>query len=161
VDLTGEVQARLDGLGYELVDIRRRRAGRRVRLQIRIDRPDTEPGSGITVDECARVSRALETWLDEEQVLGSSYVLEVSSPGIERPLRWRRHWERFAGWDVNVRLPDRPRLRATIVRVDPDDDVVVLRPSEGGDELAVRIGEIRDATLAVDWDAIVRGARTK
>lgn len=161
MDLTGDVQAQLESIGYDLVDIRQRRAGRRVRIQIRIDRPDTEPGSGITVDECARVSRALESWLDEAQVLGASYVLEVSSPGIERPLRWRRHWERFEGRDVHVRLPDRPRVRATIVRVEPNDEVVVLRPTDGGEEFAVRIGEIREATLAVNWDEIAGGGTGK
>lgn len=152
-DLVEAVQARLEPLGYELVDLRQGKAGRRTRLQIRIDRSETAPASGITIDECATVSRALEHWLDDEQVLGPDYVLEVSSPGIERPIRWRRNWERFVGRDVNVRLAGMPRQRATIVAVETGD-VVILRPSAGGEDMTVPLGDVREATLAVDWNEI-------
>ena len=121
----------------------------------RIDRSEADPTSGITIDECATVSRALEHWLDDEQVLGANYVLEVSSPGIERPIRWRRNWERFVGHDVNVRLAGMPRQRATIVAVEPGD-VVILRPRAGGEDMKVPLSDVREATLAVDWDEIGR-----
>ena len=56
----------------------------------------------VTVDDCARVSRALEGWLDEHDEIPERYVLEVSSPGIERPLTRPRDWERFVGEPVVV-----------------------------------------------------------
>jgi ribosome maturation factor RimP len=152
-ELTEEVRRRVAALGYELVDLRRRGTRSRVVLQIRIDRPDAVPGRGITVDECATVSRALEPWLGGADVLGPRFVLEVSSPGIERPVRWREHWERFAGHDVHVRLSERGRVRATIVRVLTDPDRVVLRPA-GGEEVTVALEEARDATLVVDWSRL-------
>lgn len=151
--LTADVGARLADLGFELVDIRVGGTTARVRLQIRIDWCDAVPGRGITVDDCAAASRALERWFDETGTLGERYVLEVSSPGIERPVRRREHWERFTGRDVQVRLKGRGRIRATIVRVPDGRDEVVLKPVGGGDEIVVAIADARDATLVVDWNA--------
>ncbi|NIN11575.1 MAG: ribosome maturation factor RimP [Gemmatimonadales bacterium] len=154
-ELTTEIRARVGALGYDLVDLRKRGSGRRVWLQIRVDRRDSQPGQGITVEECAAVSRSLEAWLDSEQILGPRYVLEVSSPGIERPVRWREHWERFIGRQVNVQVEGRHRMRATIVRV-ADDDVVTLRPEGADEDLPVPLDRIREATLVVDWSSVGR-----
>lgn len=150
--LINEVRARVGALGFELADLRKGGTPRRIRLAVRIDRPESLPGQGVTVEDCAHVSRALEQWLDASLVLGSNYILEVSSPGIERPLRWRQHWERFVGHDVNLRLRGRGRRRATIVRVVAEEDAVVLRLAGEGDEMTVPLNEVRDATLAVDWN---------
>lgn len=156
--LTSEVGVRLADLGFELVDLRAGGTSARVRLQIRIDWRDAIPGAkgghGVTVGDCATVSRALQRWLDESGALGSQYVLEVSSPGLERPVRRREHWARFVGREVHVRLRGRGRIRATIVRVPDGRDEVVLKPVDGGDEIAVPIAEARDATLVVDWNAV-------
>ena len=149
---TQEVRARVASLGYDVADLRRRGAGKRMRVQVRIDRPDTVPGRGITVDECAEVSRALEQWLDETGVLGPHYVLEVSSPGLERPLRWREHWVRFVGRDVNVTVTDVGRVRATIAGV--EGNTVALRLAGGEKEITVPLETLRNASLAVDWDAL-------
>jgi ribosome maturation factor RimP len=150
-ELTEQVRARVTSLGFELADIRKGGSQGRPLLQVRIDRPDVAEGSGVTVGDCAVVSRALEGWLDEAGMLGSRYILEVSSPGIERPVRWREHWTRFIGRDVNVRLPGRGRVRATIVGVPEDADTVVLRLQHGQEQIAVPLAQARDARLAVDW----------
>ncbi len=138
--------------------MRQRGAGTRVRLQVRVDHPDAAPGHGITVDECAAVSRELERWLDGEQALGTRYVLEVSSPGIERPVRWREHWLRYRGRDVRVRVAGRGRFTATIVRVEDEADVIVLQPMDGSDPLEVPMEDVQEATLVVDWSAVERSA---
>jgi ribosome maturation factor RimP len=151
-DLTEHVRARVTALGFELADVRQGGSRTRPLLQVRIDRPDIAPGTGVTVDDCARVSRALEQWLDEAGILGPRYILEVSSPGIERPVRWREHWVRFIGKDVSVRLAGKGRVRATIVSVPDTGDTVVLRLHETGDEVSVTLAEARDARLAVDWE---------
>jgi ribosome maturation factor RimP len=150
--LTDEIRAHLAELGFELVDLRRGGTKRRAHLQVRVDRPDAAPGQGITIEECAAVSRALERWLDQTGTLGSGYVLEVSSPGVERPVRWREHWIRFVGQDVRVKLPDRGRVRATIVGVDVEADTVELRLSLSDQTLTVPITEAREARLVADWD---------
>lgn len=150
--LIDDVRHRVTALGYELADLRVGGASRRPRVQVRIDRPDSRPGHGVTVDDCSTVSRALEAWLDEAGPFGPRYILEVSSPGIERPVRWREHWERFAGHDVRLKVPGRGRIRATIVRVIDGGDAVVLRPENEAGDITVRLDEARDARLAVDWE---------
>ena len=149
-DLIAQIRERVDALGYEVVDVRRG-GTRRTRLQVRIDRPDSTPGHGITIADCEAVSRALERWLDDTGLIGPAYVLEVSSPGIERPVRWPEHWERFTGRDVLVRLPGRGRVRATIISVDRGEGAVALKPAGEDGTLQVPMAEARDATLAVDW----------
>jgi ribosome maturation factor RimP len=72
-------------------------------LRLRIDRPGSEPGKGVTIEDCTRVSRALEAFLDEQHELGERYTLEVSSPGLERPLTRPADFERFAGREIAVK----------------------------------------------------------
>ena len=153
-DLSAQVRDRVEALGFELVDLRKRGAGRRVSLQIRIDRLESESASGVSTGDCALVSRGLERWFDETAILGLNYVLEVSSPGIERPVRWPGHWQRFVGREVTVRIPDRGRVRATIVRVIESRSVVLNLPDR--QEIEVLLSDARDARLVVDWSTIER-----
>jgi ribosome maturation factor RimP len=145
----------VEALGFELVDVRKRTSRSRTVLQVRMDRPDLGSDGGVTADDCAKVSRALEAWFDETGTLGERYVLEVSSPGIERPLRFARHWERFVGHDVRLKLGGRRRIKASIVRM-RDENTVVLRMSADDTEKAVPIADICDATLVVDWSNLDR-----
>ncbi len=149
--LTVEARRRIAELGYELVDLRRRGSERRPLLQVRVDRPDTTPDHGITHQDCTLVSRALEEWFDTEGVFGERYVLEVSSPGIERPVRWPEHWSRFRGHDVHVKLTGRGRVRATIVDVRDAGSTLVLRVAGTDEEITVPLRDARDATLIFDW----------
>ncbi|HWC74991.1 MAG TPA: ribosome maturation factor RimP [Gemmatimonadales bacterium] len=142
-------RTRLEQLGFDLADLRIGGTPNRPLVQVRIDCPPRN----VTVEDCTRVSRALEEWLDSSGgPLGSGnrYVLEVSSPGIERPIRWPRHWTRFVGRDVNVKIAGLGRLRARIVAV-PDDETVVLQP-QGGAEREFRLSDVKDARLASETD---------
>ena len=96
------IKKEVEGLGYDLVELRMGGTGRRPLLDVRIDRLD---GNKITIDECAQVSRALEPRLDAAGMVGENYVLEVSSPGVERPLRNAGDWRRFAGRTAKVLSP--------------------------------------------------------
>lgn len=143
-------RARVATLGFDLVDLRIGGTAQRPLVQVRIDvLPGGPEARGVTVAECATVSRALEAWLDASGPLGNRYVLEVSSPGMERPIRWARHWVRFIGRDVTAKIPGLGRVRARIVAV-PDEATVVLEP-QGGAPRSVALAEIKDARLAVDW----------
>ena len=142
-------RARLEELGLDLADLRLGGTAHRPLVQVRIDWPAGDPGRRVTVEDCARASRALEAWLDAGGPFGPRYVLEVSSPGLERPVRWHRHWVRFVGRDVTAKLEGVGRVRALIVAV-PDEGTVVLEP-EGGGPRPVPLAEIQDARLAVDW----------
>lgn len=143
------MQARLGELGLDLADLRIGGTPNRPLVQVRIDWPPSDPPRRVTVDDCAAASRALEAWLDRDHPLGSRYVLEVSSPGMDRPVRWHRHWVRFVGRDVSVKIDGVGRVRARIVAV-PDEDTVTLQP-EGRDPANYRFTEVRDARLMVDW----------
>jgi ribosome maturation factor RimP len=139
-------RTRLEAMGFDLADLRIGGTPNRPLVQVRIDCPPRN----VTVEDCSRVSRALEQWLDESGPLGNRYVLEVSSPGIERPVRWHRHWVQFVGRDVNVKIAGLGRIRARIVAV-PDQETVVLAP-QGGPERTYRFEEVRDARLASETE---------
>ena len=150
--LVESFRVRLEALGLDLADLRIGGTPGRPLVQVRIDWPAQDPPRRVSVDDCALASRTLETWLDAERTLGDRYVLEVSSPGMERPLRWHRHWVRFVGQEVHARLQGLGRVRARIVSV-PDDQTVVLEVVEPGPQppRPVPLADIRDARLAVDW----------
>ena len=135
-------RTRLETLGFDLADLRIGGTPNRPLVQVRIDCPPR----AVTVDDCATASRALEAWLDGGGPLGNRYVLEVSSPGIERPVRWHRHWVRFVGHHVNVRVAGLGRVNARIVAV-PTTETVVLEP-EGKPALEYRLAELKEARLA-------------
>jgi ribosome maturation factor RimP len=142
-------RAKLDPLGLELADLRIGGTPNRPLVQVRIEWPPGESERRVTVDDCARASRVLEAWLDAEAPLGARYILEVSSPGLDRPLRWPRHWVRSIGRDVQATVAGLGRVRARIVAV-PDEHTVVLEPAGRGVR-TVKLADIRDARLAVDW----------
>jgi ribosome maturation factor RimP len=83
--------------GFELVDMIVSKGKRKWLLRIFIDKPE-----GVTIDDCANVSRRIGTILDVEDPVPGSYILEVSSPGIERPLKKPGDFSRFSGLDATV-----------------------------------------------------------
>ncbi len=89
----------VNGLGYELVGIELSSGRRSALLRIYIDQE-----GGITVDDCERVSHQVSGVLDVEAPIPGEYVLEVSSPGLDRPLFRKDHYERFTGSQVKIRL---------------------------------------------------------
>jgi ribosome maturation factor RimP len=152
------IRDHIAGLGFELVDLRRAGTVQRPILQVRVDRPDSRPGQGITADDCAGISRSLERFLESRAMVGPRYVLEVSSPGLERPLRWPEHWRRFIGRQARVRAESLTgRQRVEILAV-PDDDRVIVR-REDGSEISLPLEEIREATLIPDVEAFGRRGR--
>ena len=84
--------------GFELVELAVLDRGHKTLVRVFADRPT----GGISIDECARLSRKLSDWFDLENVFERSYILEVSSPGLDRPLVTRRDFERKVGWAVRI-----------------------------------------------------------
>jgi len=157
-EIEGELDRRVADLGYELVEVRWGGSGQRPLLKLRIDRPDAKPGSGVTVDECATVSRALEPWLDAHQALGDKYVLEVSSPGVDRPLVRQRDFDRFRGERVavtghDVLLGRSTRLEGELLGLQDEgseSEAVMLRLASG-EEVGVPKKDIRRVNLVFEW----------
>ena len=83
----------------ELVDVRVQHHGRRRTVCLLVDQP-----GGITIDDCVRISRQVEDLLDSQDLIPFRYVLEVSSPGVDRPLRKAEHYTRFVGERVEIRM---------------------------------------------------------
>ncbi len=94
------LQPVVEGLGYEFVGAEYLAQGKHSVLRVYIDKPEV----GVNVDDCAIVSRQAGSVLDVEDPITGHYTLEVSSPGLDRPLFCPEHFERFAGQDVNLLL---------------------------------------------------------
>lgn len=94
-------------------------------LQVMID--TTDGGREINVDDCAKVSRALSAVLDEKDPIKDKYSLEVSSPGLDRPLTKPEHFKRFAGYTAKVETENevngRKRIKGVITGVDENNHV--------------------------------------
>ena len=114
---------------------------------------DRRDGEKVTVDDCARASRALEARLETDKLVAERYVLEVSSPGVERPLRNVADWRRFVGRQASVNSPAlNGRAEYEIVGIEGESgaEVAVLRDRKGG-EHRVPLAEVKDARLAFHW----------
>ncbi|MHB1222911.1 MAG: hypothetical protein ACYC2G_02520 [Gemmatimonadaceae bacterium] len=141
----------LDALDYDLVELHRGGSRERPVLEVRIERRD---GAPITVSDCTRASRAIEARLEADQLVSERYVLQLSSPGVERPVRTAAEWRRFAGKLASVNSPALGgRIEAEIVRLEGDEgsEVVVLNHPKQG-ELRVALADVTDARLAFRWN---------
>jgi ribosome maturation factor RimP len=140
------VRRHVADLGFELIEFRKSGPPQRPAIQVRIDRPDSRPGHGVTSGDCAQVSRSLEKWLEQSGTTGPSYALEVSSPGLERPVRFPEHWRRYHGRTVKLTAKGvAGHPKAQIVEV-PDADHVQLRLPDGSLQV-VALSDIKEALL--------------
>ena len=132
----------LAGLGYELVGVELERSGARGALRVFIDREE-----GVTVGDCERASRQIGAVLDVEDPIPDSYDLEVSSPGLDRPLLTEDHFVRYAGQPVRLRTtePIGGRRRWTGRLVGCRDGSVIVR--EQDEERSIPLGLVGKANL--------------
>jgi ribosome maturation factor RimP len=89
----------VSALGYELMGVERNQSGRHCLLRVYIDQQ-----AGITIEDCEKVSHQVSGILEVEDPIKSAFTLEVSSPGLDRPLFTRAHFERFIGHEIKLRL---------------------------------------------------------
>ncbi|TLM69368.1 MAG: ribosome maturation factor RimP [Deltaproteobacteria bacterium] len=145
----------LSGYGLELADLELKGEGRRQILRIFIDRP-----GGVTLDDCAEVSREVDALFEVEDPIPGAYTLEVSSPGLDRPLKKAGDFARHVGRPVKIKTtalldPDgRGHLRKTFVGelLGIDADRVRLRQTDKrGGEVTIALGEIAKANLEIDF----------
>lgn len=136
--LASIVTPTIEGLGFELVRLRLM-SGKRNVLQVMADRPD----GGIEVDDCAKISRAVSAVLDVEDPISGEYVLEVSSPGIDRPLTRLKDFETYAGHEAKLEthelIDGRRRFKG------------ILQGVEDG-EVLVEIAD--DTVIGLDFDML-------
>jgi ribosome maturation factor RimP len=139
--------------GYELVDVELLVQGGRRTLRVLLDKP-----GGVKVSDCARFSRRLADCLDMNQTIPGRYDLEVSSPGIERPLRTLEAVARFSGQRVALTSvePREGRRNYEGEMLGPDGERVGVR-TDDGNEHWFEWAEVKSAHLVVDPWARVRG----
>ena len=142
-DIIGPV---IEGLGFELVRIRLM-GGKTRTLQIMVDRPD----GGIEVDECATCSTAISAVLDVEDPIEDNYILEVSSPGIDRPLTRPKDFIRFAGHRAKIELvsPDAQGRRRYTVDIESANETSVTLALSKEESLTIPYANIGEAKLVL------------
>lgn len=132
-------------MGYELVRVRLT-GGTRPVLQIMAERAD---GAGMTVEDCATISQEVSAMLDVEDPIRGTYTLEVSSPGIDRPLTREKDFARFAGFEAKVELHHaRDGQRRFRGRIETVEDGNVRIATKDGD-IVLPFDEIQHAKLVL------------
>jgi ribosome maturation factor RimP len=144
------IEPTMTAMGYELVRVISM-GGRRPTLQVMAERIDR---AGMTVDDCAEISRAVSALLDVDDPMAGAYQLEVSSPGIDRPLMKAADFERFAGFEARVEtdrvIDGQRRFRGRLLGLEADD--VRLALPEG--VKVIPMSAIRKAKLVLTDDLI-------
>lgn len=139
----------IEDLGFELVRIRLM-SGKQTTLQIMADRP----GGGIEVDDCAEISNAVSATLDVEDPILDAYTLEVSSPGIDRPLTRLKDFEAYEGYEAKIETTDlidgRRRFKGELAGVEGDE--VLINIQEG--TIGLQFDWLSDAKLVLTDDLI-------
>jgi ribosome maturation factor RimP len=136
-----------DDMGYYLWDVEFVKEGADKHLRITIDNEE-----GINIEDCEKFHRAIDPILDEVDPISESYILEVSSPGIERELKYPEHIDACEGWDVEVKLYA-PRdgakmFRGVLVGYDDDENIVV---EIGGEKVSFKPDEIAKISTYFDF----------
>ncbi|MGH6945521.1 MAG: ribosome maturation factor RimP [Geminicoccaceae bacterium] len=155
-EVTELIEPTLREMGFELVRVLLM-GGQRATLQVMAERADRGP---MTVEQCAAISRAVSAVLDVADPIRGAYRLEVTSPGIDRPLVRRGDFERFAGAEVRLEteapIEGRRRFRGRLVGLAGDN--LLLQLSEG--ERAIPYGAIKKAKLVLT-DELLAAARAE
>ena len=146
----------VEELGFELVDVELVPQGRLV-LRVSIDRT-----GGVTIEDCSRVSRRLGDALEMNQTVPHRFVLEVSSPGVERRLRTPEHFRRYVGSRVFVQAHDlidgRRKVEGDLVTA--DDETLTVKLEDGG-SWTLPYAAVQKAHLVVDPWAALRKPQAK
>ena len=150
----------IEGLGFELVRVRLM-SGKFKILQIMADRPD----GGIIVEDCATISTAVSAVLDVEDPIEDNYTLEVSSPGIDRPLTRLKDFDMWADYEARVETTElidgRRRFKGTLRGTDGEE--VLIEIEEGAEPVTIglRFEWLSDAKLILTDDLIAEMLRQK
>ncbi len=150
----------IEDMGFELVRLRLQ-GGNTHTLQVMAERPD----GGIEVDECAAISNAISAVLDVEDPLSDTYVLEVGSPGIDRPLTRLKDFEKYEGYDAKVETSElidgRKRFKGVLAGVEGEE--VLINIVDQGEPVTVglQFDWLADAKLVMTDELIKEMLRAR
>ena len=157
-DIEGWAEEACEAHEMELVDVEIITSGRWI-VRVYAQRPGNPgPGAGITIEECVQISRYLEALLDAEESMPEAYALEVSSPGIERPLKRLKHFEQVVGSRARLVLREAVAgshaLQGVVREVRGEDDAqggVIVVELEGGERVEVPLSSVKKAHVVFDF----------
>ncbi len=156
-DIVGPV---IEGLGFELVRIRLM-GGRTRTLQIMADRPD----GGIEVDDCATISTAVSAVLDVEDPVEENYILEVSSPGIDRPLTRLKDFDVWADYEARLETTElidgRRRFKGSLQGTEGDEVLIEIEEAGAKVTIGLKFDWLSDAKLILTDDLIAEMLRQR
>ncbi len=149
------IEPSLDAMGYRLVRVVIT-SGRRPTLQVMAERRDDEP---MTVEDCTQISHSVSAILDVADPIAGAYMLEISSPGIDRPLVRAEDYDRFSGFEARIELArpieGRKRFRGRLLGTAADN---VRLATETG-EVRLPLAEVARAKLVLTDDLIAAAGR--
>ena len=150
------IEPSLEAMGYRLVRVIQTGGQHRPTLQVMAERRDE---AAMTVDDCAEISRSVSALLDVADPIAGAYTLEVSSPGIDRPLVHAEDYDRFAGFEARIELltphDGRKRFRGRLLGREGD----AVRLVAEGSEFRLPLGAIARAKLVLTDDLIATAQR--
>jgi len=148
----------VEELGFEIVRVQVT-GSQHPRLQIMAERKD---GSGIDVEDCATISRTISATLDVEDPFENEFTLEVSSPGIDRPLTRLKDFQTWAGFDAKIEMQQgvEGRRRYTGRLLGLDDNDIIQIETEEGEQFALAFGDVQRAKLLLT-DELIAAATTE
>jgi ribosome maturation factor RimP len=150
-EILEEVQTLLEASEFEVVDVTTAGSKRGLVVRVFVDKKD-----GVSLEDCARVSRALGDHFEAHGTFRNRYVLEVSSPGVDRPLRLPEHFQRFLGETAQVttheKIDGRHNHVGVLAAYDAERDEMTLELADGG-SLVIPRGAVKKAHLKRDpWE---------
>lgn len=149
------IEPTVEALGYELVRVTFG-GEHRPKLQIMAERPD----GTMSIDDCADLSHEVSALLDVEDPVSGEYVLEVSSPGIDRPLTRRKDFERWSGFEARVELDatqdGRRRFKGLLLGLEGDQ----LQMRVDGEDIALPYAHVVKAKLVLTDELLAAAQRT-
>ncbi len=154
------LEADLVAGGFDLLDVRVFQGGGRFQIRIFVDLLELGDAAGISMDQVAKAGRTANMLLEEADLFAGQYIIEVSSPGIRRPLRTVEHYRQAVGKKIDLKIFRSSRVRGVLEQLDGDELVIQPAEPEGdnsdADEVAVvrvKLDTVFEGNLDPEFDA--------
>jgi ribosome maturation factor RimP len=155
----------IEGMGFELVRLRLM-GGKRITLQVMAERANGTPGAGtMEIEDCAIVSRAISAALDVEDPIEREYTLEVSSPGIDRPLTRLNDFARWEGYEARLETAEmiggRKRFKGTLAGVEGNEVLIDIDDPAVEGAIGLQFDWLSDAKLVLTNELVTESLRAR
>jgi len=153
-EIAGLIEPSLQNLGYDIARLKISDGAKSQIVQIMIERVD---GSEVIVEDCEKASRQISSILDVEDPIADEYNLEVSSPGIDRPLTRKKDFEKYIGFAVKVAtklavdgFENRKKFKGELENINNDDESITIIMDDTKESATIMLDNITSAKLVLD-----------